>query len=437
MKLRRMMGLLLAFFMLLSLCGCDLFTVETDTLLSPTRPSGDMFYINRAIDQSTKSEYTLKYPASGEHRTAITLVDLDGDGKNEAVAFYSTQDDEQTKIHINVIKGSGKKWKSISEQSLVAGGIESVVFSDLNDDSVKEIVVGWEIYGGSEKQLAVYSLSKGVLLQRMLERYTGFVCCDLDQNGRQEIFINHLIPNTNEGVNRAKLFSLTDSGVAQIADCMLDGNIKTAQPPVVNELSGGKPAIYIDGIKGIGSVTEVLFLNGGRLVNPLLEGEIVPENTKTLRAASIFAKDINGDRILEIPIASDLPSADGSGEKIYYTNWCAFSGEQLITRLVTITNTLDGYYITPPPSWVGNIAVSKNIADHERTIYSLDSASGEIGLMLARFKAVERKDYKKQDYPTWTELDRNDSYVFVGMLGESAARTISKNELKSMFKVYE
>ncbi len=432
MRLKMLLSVaVLAAFMCAALCGCDLFTVETDTLLSPTRPSGDMYYINQAIDQSTKSEYTLKYPSTGEYRTAVTMIDLDGDGADEAVAFYSTSEDEQTKIHINIIKGKGEEWRSASEQSLVAGGIECVEFADLNGDGNREIVVGWEIYGGSEKQLAVYSFADDVLLQRMLERYTGFACCDLDGDKRSEIFINLL--NTADGVNRAKLFAITDSGVSQLADCALDGNIKTSQPPVVSTLSNGTPAIYIDGIKGIGAVTEVVYLSKGKLVNPLLEGEISPENTKTLRAASILTEDINGDGLLEIPVASDLPSADNTGEKIYYTNWCSFNGERLTVRLVAVTNTIDGYYITPPPSWVGNIAVSKDIEIRERTFYQYDSATSTVGAMLVRFKAVERRGYKSAEYSSWIELDRNDEYVFLGILGD-ANKDISEAELKSMFK---
>ncbi len=434
MRLKRLLLSVVAAGLAALLCGCDLFTVDTDTLLAPARPSGDMLYISRAIDDSEKGDYTFKYPTAGDHRSAVILEDIDGDGKKEALAFYSTSGDEQTELHLNLIMGSGEDWKSASKASLVAGGVEEVAFSDLNQDGVKEIVVGWEIYGSSEKQLAVYEFSGGVLLQRMLERYSGFVCCDLDQNGTEEIFINNL--NTGELSNRAALYTITEGGVSQVASCALDAAVKTVERPLVGMLSNGQPAIYLDGIKGIGAITEVLFLSKAKLVNPLLEGEISPENTRTLRAASILTEDINGDEILEIPVASDLASADSGNEKIYYTNWCSFNGERLTTRLVGIINTLDGYYITPPPSWVGNIAVSKDIDRHERTFYVYDNETATVGKMLVRFKAVSKDSYKKETYQNWVKLSETDTTVFIGMIGEGAAGTVGEAELKSMFKLY-
>ena len=143
----------------------------------------------------------------------------------------------------------------------------------------------------------------------MLQPYTGFLCCDLDGNGVNEIFV-HLL-NTSEKTNKAIIYNYDENGMAQTAGCMLDRNVKTASSPVLSVLSSGQKAIYIDEIKGGGSVTEVLFLSRGELANPLLDKENSNENTLTLRAASLEMNDINQDGIIEIPVASDLPNANG------------------------------------------------------------------------------------------------------------------------------
>lgn len=59
--------------------GCSLFTADTDQLLSPPELTGDMYPIQQALNKSAESGYTLKYPSSGDRRSAVILEDIDGD----------------------------------------------------------------------------------------------------------------------------------------------------------------------------------------------------------------------------------------------------------------------------------------------------------------------------------------------------------------------
>lgn len=437
MKIKKLLAALLCVLCAISLCGCDLLVFDTEELLAPPELTGDMRPIGEALKNSAGVGYTLKYPTSGDRRSAVILEDIDGDATFEALAFYSTSDDELINMHVNVIRRKGEEWKSVADQSIVAAGVEMVDFCDLDGDGVLEILVGWEIYGSSEKQLAVYSLSGDVLTQRMLQQYTGFLCCDLDGDGENEIFI-HLL-NATEGVNKATVYNLHEGGIQQTAGCMMDSAVKTAQAPRLADLSNGKSAIYIDEIKGVGAVTEVLFLQNGELVNPLLDTENAYENTKTLRASALMLEDINGDGILEIPVASELPAADGSQEKLYYTNWCSFNGEKLTTQLVTVHNTVDGYYLTLPSRLIGRIAITKDVTNHRRIVHSFDSENGIVGGRVATIIAVEIDTFESKDYDkgSFAEITRNDNTVFCATVFENGEINVTFEELKDMFKLIE
>ncbi len=437
MKLKKLIVLLLCLLCTVSLCGCDLLIFDAEELLAPPKLTGDMRPIGEALRKSVGGGYTLKYPTSGDRRSAVILEDIDGDATFEALAFYSTSDDELINMHINIIRRKGEEWVSVADQSIVAAGVEMIDFCDLDGDGVLEILVGWEIYGSSEKQLAVYSLTNDVLTQRLLQQYTGFLCCDLDGNEQNEIFI-HLL-NATEGTNKATVYNLHEGGIQQTAGCMMDAAVKTAQAPRLADLSNGKPAIYIDEIKGVGAVTEVLFLQNGELVNPLLDTENAYENTKTLRASALSLSDINGDGILEIPVASELPAADGSQEKLYYTNWCSFNGEKLTTQLVTVHNTVDGYYLTLPTRLVGKIAITKDVTNHRRIVHSYDSEKGIVGGRLVTINAVEIDIFDDADYDkgNYAELARNDTYVFCGAVYENGEISVTFEELSEMFKLVE
>lgn len=438
MKLKKLLILLVVTALCMSLCGCELFTTPTEELVSPPELTGDMYPISEALSQSINGEYTLRYPSRGDRRSAIVLEDINNDGVFEAFAFYSTVNDETTVMHLNVIGYKDNKWESVAEHTINAIGVERVDFSDLDGDSVKEIVIGWEIYGSSEKELGVYSYKDNNFTQRLQQKYTGFLCGDLDSNGDNEIFI-HLL-NTSEATNSALVFNFDQNGTQQTAGCIMDSAVKTASEPVLSTLSSGVPAVYIDEIKGIGAVTEVLYLSKGELVNPLLDTENTMENTGTLRAASISCTDINHDGIVEIPVASDLPSADGSAEGIYYTNWCSFNGENLTVKQITVVNSIDGYYLAVPNRLVGNIAISKDTDNHRRVVYTYDAAEQTVGERIFTITALEAKEWDDEEFDRkdMQELYRKGETVFaVSVSSTQTQYKVTLEEIQDMFNVSE
>lgn len=437
MKAKKLFCLLLVICMFLSFTGCSLFDSNNE-LVSPPELTGEMYPIGKALRESAGNDYNLKYPTTGDRRSAIVLEDVDSDGIFEAFAFYSTNEDEMTHMHINIIRQNGDDWISVDDQTIVATGVEKVDFCDLNSNGTKEILIGWEVNGSSEKQLSVFAFENDKLVQKLQQPYTSFLCCDLDNNATNELFI-HLL-NTSEKTNKAIVYNYNQDGIAQTAGCLMDGNVKTASAPVLSVLSSGQSAIYIDEIKGVGAVTEVLYLLRGELVNPLLDTENSFENNLTLRAASLGFSDINNDGILEIPVATDLPNANSnSDEKLYYTNWCSFNGEKLSVKLITVVNTVDGYYITMPNSLVGSIAVLKDIDNHKREFYFYDAATNTLGDELFSIVAVELNKWESDGYDRkgMSEISRTDSTVFAARVNVLANVKISIDEIKNMFKIIE
>lgn len=420
MKFKKFIALLMVICIFSSFCGCA-FVDNTDDMVSPPELTGEMSPIADALYDVTGADCDLKYPTEGTHRSAIVLEDINGDSIFEAFAFYSTSGDEMTTMHINVICQNDGEWVSISDQTIVATGVEMVDFCDLDGDGTEEILVGWDVNGTSEKQLSVFTFRENELTQQLLQAYTSFLCCDIDSNGTNEIFV-HLL-NVSEKINRAIVYSYNEKGMAQTAGCIMDSSVKSAAAPVLSVLSNGQKAIYIDEIKGVGAVTEVLYISKGELINPLLDNDISFENNSTLRAASLEIQDINQDGILEIPIASELPNAVSDGEKLYYTNWCSFNGEKLSIKLVTIVNTVDGYYLTVPNSMVGYIAVYKDIEKHERRFYHYDSVNAVLGKLLFTVTAIDADEWDSSDFARGSkaELSRNKDVVFVAELGEGAS----------------
>lgn len=435
---KKILCLTLCFAAVLSLSGCNFFTPDTAELLSPPTLTGDMFPINEAIEKSESDKFTFQYPSRGNYRTAVIRHDVDKDGILEAFAFYSTTAKEGTQMNINMVANEGGEWHSVAKQSIAAGGVDRIDFCDLDGDRIDEILVGWEIYGTSELQLAVYSLGDNTLTQRMLEQYTHYVTCDLDKNDINEVFIARSAPS--EGRNSAHLFSLTNVGVTQISSCQLDPTAKILNHPIVSTLSNGENAVYIDEIKGVGATTEVIFLEKGKLVNPLLD-PAAKETTATLRIATMECRDINDDNILEIPVRREVPTVTrtNDSEKQYLTDWCSFNGTTLTSQMTTFVSVSEGYYYIIPAKWIDKIALLRDESSGLTEIYRFNSEENVSAERLLYIRSVKKADwdsgvYKSQDV---TEIVNNGETSYICYISAAAeADGITAERVKNDLKLY-
>ncbi len=436
--LKKLLILTLAILVAVCFCGCDFFTTDIAELLSPPSLSDDLKMISEAIQTSVGGSYTLKYPQSGDYRSAVVQKDINGDGSAEAFAFYSIKDGDTETMNINVVVNEDGNWRSSASQAIVASGVHRVEFLDLDQDGISEILVGWQIYGTSEMQLAVYSFTENVLTQRLLKKYTHFVTCNLDDNNANEVLIIDVDAKSSQ--NSASLYGMSQQGIVLLGKCELDSKVQSFGHPIVSELSSGKKAVYIDSVKGIGAITEVLLYEKGKLLNPLFDQQL-KETALTLRSASFATHDFNKDGVLEIPVQLNVPSVSKSevAEKLYLTNWCSFNGEILTTQVTSMINVLDAYYYNLPVKWVGNIAILKDTENRVREIYSYDAEDMSVGKSLLYMRAISKKDWEKGIYEALNlvKIGETDSSIVACRISKEAKEQgVTIEQVKSNFGIY-
>ncbi len=436
--LKKIVLTIVSLMLIISLCGCDFVKTDMAELFSPPSLTGDFKYISKIVEQTAGSGYTLKYPVRGEYRSAVVQYDIDHDGHNEAFVFYSKTEGDATTMTVQFVKLQDGEWVNGGTQSIVAAGVDMVSFCDLDNNGVSEILVGWQVYGTSEMQLAVYGYSEKTFVQRLLQKYTAFITCDLNGDKKSGVLIVDL--NTAEQYNTAALYSLTDEGVIQTGMCELDSKLQSIGEPVVAALSNGSSAVYIDAIKGVGAVTEVLIENKGSLTNPLFDPK-TRENVRTLRSSSYPITDINNDGLLEIPVQENVPAVatDVVAEKLYLTNWCSFDGVNLTVQTTTMINVLDGYYFTIPNKWRNRIAILKDTENRIREIYMYDHDEGVIGESLICMRAFNKKDWDSGKYKDlkMNEIARDDKTVYAYKLNDVAVEiSITHSDVEKSFVLY-
>lgn len=432
--LKRLCCLILTVAACCSLSACSLLDLETDNLLSPPRLEGELYHIQEALIDFAGDEITLKYPTAGDYRSAFILRDINGDGKEEAIAFYSRTEDSTVMMHINILTKEDE-WKSKGDISLVGSGVEKVVFSDLAGDGIEEISVGWSIYGTVERQVGIYSFDGKVFTQRAMENYTEFFTVDIDDDKKEELFVINL--NSTEKIATAKAISINQSGVEEKGVANLDGSVSSYYSPVVSSLSDGRPAVYIDAVKGSGSLTEIVWFEDGGLKS-IYDGKAAA-TTLTYRSNIVASRDFTGDGIIDIPLQSLLLStADKEDfDKVYVTDWSSFNGEKITKSESAFMNYSDGYYITIPKSRQDRLHLARKTDSRLRIFYSYDPETHTQGNEVFRVLVLSKVDYEAGRGEGYSLIGEKGNLYFLARVAEENEIAFTKEELIQNFGIIE
>lgn len=419
------------------LCGCTPFDSEVSDLLRAPKLTGEMQPVQKALEQSLTGNYTLVFPSSGEYRSAIIMRDIDVDGVNEAVAFYSTTIDNTVNIHIAVVDQIDGKWTVTSQQNLVGSDVERVMFDDLDSDGTQEILVGWNIYGNVDKKLCVYEYKGSSMITILSQSYTSFITCDLNDDFSKDILVLNL--NTTTALSQASYYSVSENEINEIGRCSLDGSVTAYYDPVVSKTNDGRFCVYIDAAKGAGLITEMIYFEDGILVNPFYDPEN-PAESPTLRTSIVTSKDFDGDGIVEVPIMTALPveAQFSVNEQAYLTTWSVFNGNEFVPKLYTLLNYNDGYYLNLEKEQTDKITVVRDTEKRQRTVFEYDYKNNKFGKELCHIRAVTKASFKANNYAGdgYIKLGENEALVYLLNVSDNADEYgFSEEEIKKTFTV--
>jgi len=434
MRVRSLLLCILCMILPYALTGCSYINFNTDDIMTPPKPAGELYNIQQALEDSVKTPIQLKYPTSGEHRSAFTLIDLDGDSKNEVVAFYLTSPNTQkSSMHISLISYQSESWVHTGDITVNAADVASVNFVDLDSDGKLEIVVGWWMYSQVDRMISVYTVKNGKLVGRLSEPFTNFTTCDLNGNGRQELLITY--QNIIEKTAFANLYEFSEEGTVNLGTAALDPNITSYSDPMVVADGSGKETVYIDAAKADGMITEILYFEDS-LKNPCITANEAL-NSVTFRPSPVPASDIDGDDIPEIPHQVLLLPEDNRtpADAVYLTEWLSFNDGHFRTEIRALMNYTDGYYLTVPEKWVGNISVVRDNENRSRTFLAYDQKANTAVKEILRIRVADRSDYRQNNAAySGILLAEKGELIFIAELKNSGTdMDITEDQLIEMF----
>lgn len=359
--------------LLFCLSGC--YSGNIDQYFSLPMASEEYRQLQSLIDEELASGSEYAAPIHGSYRQSVQLSDVDGDGADEALAFFR---DAAKNPKINIYDSENGEYRLALSISGEGSSIGRIDYADLTGDGQKELLVSWQISSGLSV-LGVYSLadwSGDVLLST---DSAEFVTGDINRDGCDEL-LNLRAANSTTYLVDQYTFPLGQE--PQATSAALSAGISALQRLRMVTLAGDAPALLAESTLTTGDLVSDLFVcRDGSLIN--LTMNRTTQISETCRSYSlVYAQDIDGDGSTEIPHPQQLYSR---GDEVFWSiAWFRYDASGRASTIMTTYHCVtDNWYLVLPSGWDVGLTVRRD-----------DSVSGERAVILSRL----RSDGSLEDY---------------------------------------
>lgn len=433
-------ALLLGTVFVSSASGCDIIDVGSDNLLRPPKSTGDEAEIEQLIAATAKDKYTLKYPKSGNHRSAITMYDLDGDDNEEAIAFYR-QGDDVARIHMLVMYCDNGEWKLSSDIITDTTDVDCVDFADIDGEGSIEILVGFTTYSPNTNFLSCYTYSDGKTSEiNAGQTYSTFYCGDFTSDSKNEVMTLTLYSAENEANATMLDYNKENNTLYAKATSSMDPNVVKYKNIQFSDLGNNCKGIVVDGESASTELsTQIIYYNKEM---SLLRNPLFREKTKNVsqRSCSVISTDIDSDGIVEFPSAEKLPHSKNEAvetvaDKIIW-NTLSTGNEAVTEKLNAIANYSFNYTIKMPDKWLGDkVTAIHNTDENTTSVYEWKKSElGEKLFDIRVFDVSEWEKGKNNDEYTLIYKDNKFAYTFKNTDTENQL-ALTDDEIKTAFSI--
>ena len=166
----------------------------------------------------------------------------------------------------------------------------------------------------------------------------------------------------------------------------------------------------------------------------------------TQRSLNITSRDINGDKILEIPMVNLLPGTptQNASDTAYLTDWHQYdAGTNTLVRVMsTVTNSTDGYWFLIPDMWKDQITTEQDVSDRslcfKRWIAPEENrAEGSSGVTLLEIRVFTADQWgEEQEADGYFQILTNNNLIYAGRIPfPDNSLAMSENDVRNSFKL--
>lgn len=453
MKKRALAAALILLCICICFSGCDFTVSSAKELIRPPKISGEISSLQQAFEKTVGNEFVqMKTPIKGENRSSYIVFDIDSNGNDNGLVFYSDPAVDEF-ARVAVFKYEENEWKNISVIVGLAEEIYEVGFNDINGDGKYEILISWTTLNPDSSAnetltlvgnriLTLYKFSNSAMTLLKTEDFTKMYVADFNGDGADDIFLSTVSISNDANKTTGRIITFDgDCAVSFDKSFSLIGMLDIVSIASDSASVGEKryTRIYVDGILSEAAyVTDVIqYSASDSKISLPLHSQAAGEIPQTARSNKLYSTDINSDGFIEIPTLQELPFSKRTDSNTEYkTNalnlvvWSQLQNQKTIPVMKTLYNKACNYYFIFEENWISKITVVYNANSSLLVFYSVEN--GAISDKLFSVMTFSKADWNDNKYGFDLLFD-GDAYVYGYKYEQN--EYISKQEIRDNFVV--
>lgn len=345
-------GIIMWFLILCMLGGCSGLSME-ELYCLPQAPE-DYYDLQEALDAVLSQGQSYQAPATGARREPVQLVDLDGDGVDEAVAFFRSVEDGSVAAYIFARNDSAYELAATIPCSGSAVG--NVEYADLDGSGSLELLITCQVSEAVTQALQGIRYRNGQTEVLLTVPCGQYVLTDLNHDGAKEILC--LTDSGAEAGAGAVCYTYIDDQLKASEEVRLSGSYSSILKVCQGTLENGVAAATVTSSDDNRRITDVLILSGKEELTTVDCGAL--GISAQLEDGALYPTDIDGDGALEIPQAAELPAYGKDDGTEWVVSWYGLTSKGASTlKAETYHSFGEGWYLELPEAWQASVTVTE------------------------------------------------------------------------------
>ena len=342
----RLLALVLAVCML---AGCGL---SYEELYSLTRASEDYYDLQNTLNGILAEGLNYLAPASGPRREPVQLTDLDGDGQDEAVAFFRSPAGE---VKVYILSRNEGIFTTAAVIDGAGTAVSSVEYADMDGSGSMELLIAYQVSESLPQALQIYRYAGGEAAPVLTAGCSRYGLYDLDGDAPPE-----LVCLTGSGADSPAVLEVYDCDGGEfrrIGEQRLRFSYENLRQTLQGRLSEKQNGILLSGVSPEGMLLTDVFTMTEDGLCAASNGEDV-FSAAPIHSYYVYPEDLDGDGLIEIPRTRQLPAYDSGSAAQWVIDWFRLEPDGVCRDVfTTYQNISENWYLQLLDAWKEDLTI--------------------------------------------------------------------------------